>query len=307
MSTTMISSIAYELGEHVHEYNEAENFTTVMSEHRIPDMPELMGFGHYRKTSQDILSLAISSAKKTLSKAELSGSKVDVVLFCSTNFGVIEGDGREYVYQLCKQLNLTRAYPMGITLNNCTAFLSAIKMAEAMLNSDHYENILVVTADKVYDESQRCIHYGIFSDAAASCIVSNNIRNGYPIVSTNFRSDYRLIADSQGLNDDELYADVQRGLLQSPSYAISEIKKAFTSNIFVPITRAKESRAGLTDEQLYFDNVADKGHCFSADALINLDDYTTQNADTDQSPYLLSADADGLRVSLLVGPYETVN
>jgi len=301
MNGIALCGLSYELGDQVRAYKDAENFAAVMARHRIPDLPALMGFGCYRRTSDDILTLAIKSARKTLASTGLSGEDIDVVFFCSTNFGVIGGDGREYVYQLCKQLGLSRAYPVGITLNNCTTFLSALKIAQSMLPGSHYKNILVVTSDKVYDETQRCIQYGIFSDSAASCVVSKELSQGFELLASDFRSDYRLIESGAGLNDDAIYASVQQNLLAAANYRVSDITKTFTNNIFVPIVRAKETRLGFSDRQLYLDNVAEKAHCFAADALINLTDYAANRQDEDGSLYVLSADAEGLRVSLLLG------
>jgi len=301
MSEITLSGLGYELGERIHHYKDAPNFAALMAKHRIPDMPALMGLGTYRVSADDILTLAIRSARKTLANAGLSGKDIDVVFFCTTNFSVIEGDGRGYVHRLCEQLGLSRAYPVGITLNNCTAFLTALKLAASMLNDRHCENILVVTGDKIYDESQRAIHYGIFSDSAASCVVSRVLTNGFAVLAAGFRSDYRLIAPGAGLNDGELYANVQRSLLEDSRYDVKDITKTFTSNIFVPIARAKEMRLGFTDSQLYFDNVPEKAHCFCADALINLVDYSAARRDHAGGLYVLSADADGLRVSVMLG------
>lgn len=299
MSRVAMTGLSYALGERVRGYKEAQNLAATLAKHRIPDLPELMGFGQYRESSTDIFTLAIQSAQQSLARAGSSGADVDLVLFCSTNFSLIDGDGRERTHRLCKGLGLTRAFPMGITLNNCTSFLSAIKMAEALVRGGSHRNVLVVTSDKVYDESQRCIHYGIFSDSAASCLVSGVLTHGFELLATAYRADCALIADG-GLDDGELYARVQDNLLTAGSCRLADVAKTFTSNIFTPIVRAKEMRLGYADEQLYLNNVAQKAHCFAADALINLTDYCATDGCADGATYTLSADADGLRVSLLV-------
>lgn len=295
-----IESLAYTLGESEHAYGEVTNFQEFLKTNGYPDRPELFGWGKYRKTAGDIFDLGIDSAKKTLSRSGISPADIDFLFFCST---CLPGDEIEHIkfnVKLLKELQLRNAFPIGITLNNCASFLSAIVSAVNMVKAGSYKNILIVTADKVYDENIRFNNFALLSDAAASCVVTSRNVAGYELVADKFRSSEDPIGTNRGKDDSPLYARVFREIIDQAGTQVGQVKKVFCSNIFRSVTQLKELKLGFAKSQLFLDNVPRYGHCFSADTFINLVDYGARGEIADGDLFMVSVDAPNLRASIVL-------
>ncbi|MFL6713086.1 MAG: hypothetical protein ACJ8LN_09175 [Sulfurifustis sp.] len=296
----VIESLAYSLGESEHAYSEVVNFQEFLKANGYPDKPELFGWGKYRKTAADIFDLGIASARKTLASSGLSPADIDFVYFCSTCFPGDEIEHIKFNVKLLKELQLTNTFPVGFTLNNCASFLSAIVMAVNMVRTGAYKNILIITADKVYDENIRFNNFALLSDAAASCIVTSRNVAGYELVADRFRASEDPIHSNRGKDDSALYARVLREIIDQAGVKVGQVRKVFCSNIFRSITQLKEMKLGFSKGQLFLDNVPKYGHCFSADTFINLIDYSSSNPASDSDLYMVSVDAPNLRASVLL-------
>ena len=205
-----------------------------------------------------------------------------------------------YNARIHESLELKNAFPIGITLNNCISFMSAIVMAESMVRSETYNNILIITADKVYDESMRFNNFALLSDSAASCLVTCREVPGLEIVSARFGVSQNPITSNHGQDEPSLYGRILKEVLDDSPISLSDISKVFCNNIFRPVTQLKETRLGFSRRQLYLDNVARCGHCFSADTLINYVDYARQASPAEGEKFLFSVDAPNLRANMLV-------
>ena len=92
-----------------------------------------------------------------------------------------------------------------------------------------------------------------------------------------------------------------QALISRNSVSPKDIAMGFASNIFVAISRFKETRPGLgiRPSQLFTENVPRWAHSFSADALVNLVDHSRRAASYGNY-YLLTASGPGLRALALV-------
>lgn len=296
----MIDACAYVLGELERPYHEVLDFTKQLERFGYPDEPSVFGWGSYFKSDGDIFELGIKSARQTLARSTVSADDIDFVMFCSTCF---PGDEIEYInynVRVSQGLGLKKAFPIGVTLNNCISFISAVVMAESMIRSGIYNNILVITADKVYDESIRFNNFALLSDSAASCVVTRQEVAGLQIVTSRFGVSEDPMTSNHGKDEPELYGRILNELLDAGGTRLGDVSKVFCNNIFRPVTQLKETRLGFSRRQLYLDNVARCGHCFSADTLINYVDYARQNPPTEGEQFLFSVDAPNLRANLLV-------
>lgn len=300
MTRPVIASLAYSLGESAHLYSHARNFHEMLKENGYPDRPEIFGWGKYRKTAGDIFDLGITSARKTITESGIPADEIDFVYFCSTCFPGDEIDYIRFNNKIIESLHLRNAFPIGVTLNNCTSFLSAISLAANMVRAGCYCNILVITADKVYDEATRFNNFALLSDAAASCIVTSRHTSGYELVADRFLSSTDPINSNKGKDDSELYKRVLAELIEKSDTELSKIRKVFCNNIFRPITQLKEMKLGFSREQIFLDNVEQHGHCFSADTVINLVDYGARFGINDGDRFMVSADAPNLRASMVL-------
>lgn len=296
----VITAMAYTLGKIECAYSDVVNLDDFLKANNFPNLPSLFGWGKYRKTAGDIFDLAIDTARKSLASSGVAPADVDLVYVCSTCFPGDEVEHIKYNVRLLAALGLCNAYPIGITLNNCTSFLLAIAMAASMVQGGRYCNILIVTADKVYDETLRFQNFALLSDAAASCIVTARDTPGFALVNERFLPSADPVEHNRGKDDSPLYSRVCKELLDGARLTARDVKKVFTSNIFRPITQLKETKLGFSKDQLHMENVSRYGHCFSADTVINLVDYSATNGFASGEHIVMSADAPNLRASLLL-------
>ena len=296
----VIEGIDCALGELRHPYHDVVNFEALLTEYGYPDSPALFGWGDYRKTEGDIFDLGIQSAARTLARCEVSPDEIDFVYFCSTCFPGDEIQHIGYNARVLNQLGLVNAFPIGITLNNCTSFLSAIVMAANVVSGGRYTNVLIITADKVYNESIRMNNFALLSDAAASCVVTSRDSDGYRLVADIFRASDDPMHSNHGRDDAPLYRRVFNEIMEVAELRPEQIRQVFCSNIFRSVTMMKERKLGLSKSQIFLDNVARYGHCFSADNFINLIDYEKANPAAAGDHFMISADAPNLRASLML-------
>lgn len=296
----VIEAIERAFGESERPYNEVVNFDDVLKANNYPNLPGLFGWGSYRKTESDIFDLGMAAATRTLAGSAISAKDIDFIYFCSTCFPGDEIEHIKYNAHMISELGTTNAFPVGITLNNCASFLSAITMACKMVESGAYNNILVITADKVYDETIRMNNFALLSDAAASCIVTNRPVAGYRVVADVFRTSDNPIFTNRGKDDSPLYLRVFNEIMEKSSAKPGDIKKVFCSNVFKSITLIKERKLGFAKEQLFLDNIPRYGHCFSADVFINLIEYEKRAPFAEGERFMFSVDAPNLRTSVLL-------
>lgn len=300
MSKAVLHSINYAMGETESSYHEIPGFHKMLSDNCLPNTPALFGWGSYFSSEKDIIDLGLLAARKTLAVSSVSSDDIDTILFCSTDYSSLGARSSERYTQLVRELQLVNAYPIGITLNACTTVVSALQIAETLLRRPESNHILIVSADKIADEKNRCSNYAIFSDGAVSCVLSKNYVSGFEVRDVVLNTDYLLMSGSPDIKDLELYQRAMGELLSKERITNSDIKKVFSSNIYSLISNFKEARVGVRKEQLYQEQVSVLGHCFSADPLINLCEYSRRSSLGSEDYYLLTADGLGLRALALL-------
>jgi 3-oxoacyl-[acyl-carrier-protein] synthase-3 len=295
MKTCYLTGAAYVLGETEMNYTEAQGF----AESKMPNKPDLWGWGSYYKTKETIFDLMTASVMKTFERTPIEPQSIDAVIFCSMNFPGQAQDGAKFVRNFLEAFDLSKAYPIGITLNGCNTLLSGIDMAKNMIAAGKLEHILVVAGDAIDDEGQRFQQYGIFSDAASSCVATAQPSSGYEIVRSVFATDYQAMFNDASFST-ELAISVGEKIFEDMTIGTEDITAVFCNNIFIPITSSKELDVGFEDEQLYLKNVKRISHCFSSDPLINLIDYSHEVAVKNWQYFMLNGDSPGLRSSILL-------
>lgn len=291
MRRAYINNIHYTLGEIEHPYTDVPMFHDLLARHSMPDVPDLFGWGSYFTTRASIADLAIDAAGRTIESSGVQPGDIDIVLICSVNFYEA---GTDLYQTVLSRLGLTRAFPIGVTLSDCTMLLSALEMARLLI-AGGYKHVLVISANRIEDEQYRFQKYALFSDGAVSCLVSDESAHGCEILGSVLRSRVQTAEGADGWDDEALYREAHQSLLQSLNIAVAEIDRVFCSNLFAPVVKIKEGRLGITQEQLFLDNIPRIAHCFSADPLINLSDCWSSGRLRDNSFLMLTADADGLR------------
>jgi 3-oxoacyl-[acyl-carrier-protein] synthase-3 len=276
------------------------DFSQLIAANKLPDLPAVFGWGVYHKTALDAHALGLASARKTLEMSDVEPSEIDFVMFCSSRIPGTEVDHIGMNVELIRQLGLTRAFPIGVTLSNCASFISAIVLASDLVMRDPSKKVLVITSDKLYDERLRMHSFALLSDSAASCIVRNTGRQGYRLLGHQFKVSKAPVTNNRGQDDLELENEFLAALLAATGLSVLNLRKVFGSHFFKPITSLRARRQGFGKDQLHLSCVPRFGHCFAADAFISLLDFDQSGPFDADDRFLLTADGPNVKAGLLV-------
>ncbi|MCC3721470.1 hypothetical protein LLS47_24475 [Rouxiella badensis] len=299
MNKPRVSNIAYSLGELAGTYSEASGFKEVIERESMLPFPEMWGWGNYYAT-KNIFSLAQQSIKKTLNGAKISPGEIDLVIICAAMLPGRSSDLNTRIAEILKSVGIDRANIIGQTLGGCATTLNSMIMASELILANVYKNILVVAAESLPDELNRFENFAVFSDASVSFLVSSGSDTGFEIVASTYNTSIKEISDGIDLQDPVLNKESVFQTIDKAKMQLSDIKKVFSNNTFLPIKMLKERNIGFTNEQIYSSNVASIGHCFSCDSLLNYCLFNSTHLDTNEGYYLLLAEADGHSASILI-------
>lgn len=299
--TVLLSGAAYELGEIETIHSDLPGFADRAREHRMPLQPALWGWGSVRRTERSVAQLAVASGRATLAAAGADPAGIDAVLLCCTRFeGGPESHG-DFVAEVMTGLGLPGADCTGLTLNRCTGLLAGIDLAAALVAARRHRRVLVVTADRVDAEERRFEQFALFSDGAASCLVSAAATGGpaYEILGCAAARRNAELDWSHEISP-ELSRQVNAELAKATGVATGDVTALLSANLFLPLRAMKERQAGFTAAQLDPGSAVRLGHCFAADPLINLADRAARGDVTDGDTYLLAVSVPGARHGVLL-------
>ncbi len=295
-----LSSINYELGELAQNYVEAEGYKAVIDSAKMPEIPTLWGWGEFYST-ENIFSLATASIKKTLSSAEVSPDTVEAVILCSSNFEGSFPEQNKQLGELLNSLELHQAQVLGTSLTGCVCALTGMNLAFQLVKSKAYTNVLLVVLENVHSGMPRFSDYGVFSDAAASCLISADTQSGFHILDyTQRHNPLEMINRSKLDYQSDSQQSLFKALFSAQQLAVTDIDKLIANNTFIPLKTTKEKAYGFKQKQLFLDNISRTGHCFASDTLIGLADLQAQGNIQAGSYYCLYADADGHEAAVLL-------
>lgn len=294
----------YVLGEIDADHTSIENLAERAAQFQLSPNARLWGWGRVRRTGRRLEELAVASGLASLQAAGMAASTVDALVLCSTSVtGPAEDHGR-FFEQVLTGLGLGEVGFYGLALNRCTNLLAGIDLAAALVASGRYRRVLVITTDLVLDEASRMVSYALFSDGAASCLVTGPGQDatgepGYQILACANAQQARSLEWTNQISSD-LARQVNDRLLDPLGMKLSEVCGLLHLNIFLPLVVMKERQAGFSADQLYTGNIERTGHCFAADPLINLVDRAAAGAVHPDHHYLLAASVPGSRFGVLL-------
>jgi 3-oxoacyl-[acyl-carrier-protein] synthase III len=291
----------YVLGEIEVDHTDIADLPARAQEFGMPPKAQLWGWGSVHRSERSLEELAVESGLATLRAAGVDPSSVDALVLSSTRIpGPAEGHGR-FVENVLTGIGLGDIPFYGQTLNRCLNFLSALDVAAAFAASGRYRRILVVTTDKAADESERVSNFSLFTDGAASCVVSGDEegRDGYRIVARATAQNTKTLEWANEISSD-LARRVNESLLEPLGMKPGDVAGLMHANLYKPLVVMKERQAGFTAGQLYIDNITRVGHCYAADPLINLVDRAALGDVQADRYYLLAASVPGSRIGVLL-------
>jgi 3-oxoacyl-[acyl-carrier-protein] synthase III len=230
------------------------------------------------------IELASIAARETLDSAGVHGADIQAIVYATTSFWEKRFHSERDITWLMNELGMRNAYPVGVFLPGCANATSALRVAVNMIRAEGYDNVMVVTTDKVApgNDENRIMwpDVSILSDAAAACLVSPARRRDFDIVSISHHSaPFMWDVDSQSNLAAFLLSTVkgtqQTALdaLQLAKLVAGDIRGLLTNNYNIPVMHAMARQCGFQESQVYCGNVARFAHGYAADSLINLKDY----------------------------------
>ncbi len=274
--TVLLAAPRYVLGENIEPHDRLADLSDRTSRFGMLASPELWGWGEVRRTDLGLDELAVRSGRLTLAAAGVKGDSVDALVLCSTRFpGGAECHGG-FVERIAAGLDLRNPAFYGLTLHRCANLLAAVGLARTLVLAGVHGRVLVVTTDRIEPVDSRVEQYALFSDGAASCLVTAGTDeaaacDSYEIVSCASARDLTRLDWSNEISVD-LARAVNLELLSGTGLRVGDLRALLHANLVTPLVVMKERQAGFTSDQMYLGNIARFGHCFAADPLINLVD-----------------------------------
>ncbi|OLF14036.1 3-oxoacyl-ACP synthase [Actinophytocola xinjiangensis] len=289
----------YVLGETELDHTAITGFAERVAEFRMKPRANLWGWGTVRRTERAIEDLAVESGAATLASAGLDPAAVEAVVLCSTGFPVGTGVHGAFVERVLTGLGTPDADFVGVGLNRCTNLLAGLHVADAYVRSGRHRRVLVVTTDRVTDETTRMDKFALFSDGAASCLVTSEDPGDQELLGCASATRAGELDWANEINP-ELSVRVNERLLTPFGLAVTDLAGLLHTNVYKPVVYLKEMQAGFEATQLHLDNITRLGHCFAADPLINLVDRDRAGQLRDGAHYLLAASVPGSRAGVLL-------
>ncbi|MGH3757359.1 hypothetical protein [Actinophytocola sp.] len=289
----------YVLGEHAEDHTTIVNFADRVAEFRMKPKASLWGWGLIRRTERSIEELAVETGAATLAAARLDPAAVDSVVLCSTEFPVGTGVHGAFVARILTGLGIADADFVGVGINRCTNLLAGVQVADAYVRSGRHRRVLVITTDRVTDETTRLDKFALFSDGAASCLVTDDHPDGFELLAC-AAANRATELDWSNEIDPALAIQVNEQLLKPFGLTLTDVAGLMHTNVYKPVIFLKEMQAGFAAAQLYLDNITRIGHCFAADPLINLVDRGSAGHLREGEHYLLAASVPGSRAGVLL-------
>lgn len=296
---TRINGVAYELGEQERSYADMPDLAAILARLGLHDEPELWGFGRYRRTEREPTDLAIACAQRTLASGGVMPQDIDAVLLCSVAFPADVRLQRAFTHRILSALGLSDKPLLGVTMSRCATLTGGIRLADDLMASGRYRTILVLSCDAVGNEATRFEPFAIFSDAAASCLLSHAGGGGFEIVRT-VQASQATAADTDGPDAGGRLAARANRELALWQVEPKSLRKVFHDNLFKPIVALREQLAGFQPKQLFLDNISAIGHCFGCDPLINLADFCAATPPEPGSMLGLFSGTPGLRTGIVL-------
>ncbi|MEZ4364233.1 MAG: 3-oxoacyl-[acyl-carrier-protein] synthase III C-terminal domain-containing protein [Kofleriaceae bacterium] len=277
-----VHSVSYELGEIVEPISE------------IPDLKEdtvslesflALGLSELRRTDRVPAELARACCERSLQAARLRGADIDTIIYASETLL----EKRYYAFdtkQFCCDMELSRAFPMGLFGSECANAQTGMQLAADMIRAGRAHNILLVTTDLIPEHkgfSRVWPNVTVLSDAACSCIISDTApAQGYELLSTAFWTNPALWNIDLSVKLLEYFKGIAQGvkrvgadvlkLAKGGEVSREQVQHVLVNNYNLSVVRTFVSQMGFELSQAYLKNLPRFAHSFAADGLINLTD-----------------------------------
>ncbi|WP_349369830.1 3-oxoacyl-[acyl-carrier-protein] synthase III C-terminal domain-containing protein [Salinarimonas sp.] len=268
----------------------------------LPYDPDLLGLDRYFVADEPLARTAALSAGESLAASDLDPHEIDALLLCATRIAGEPADHARLIGDIARTVGVSDAWAAGVTAARCAGLMAGLRMAEGLVASGH-RHVLLVAADAAHGPQDRLRPFALFSDGAASCVLSardaRRAGSGFDLIAMSGGGDVARMDEGARLSA-ELNARVDDMLLRRSGTPRGGVRAVMPTNVFRPVLAMSEIQGGWAPEQLYLDNVARCAHCFAADPIVNLADYARAETLAPGDRIVLAGSVPGLRISAML-------
>lgn len=283
-----MTALGYKLGD-FYPISEIKELTIKPEEEVLETLLEV-GLQNYAKTSLSPIQIAKESIQVTLKKASLTSRNIDALVYVTSSFWNPSVSSTKEISRLIYELDLNNAYPVGVFFSECSSMLTAIRIASSFIKAGEWKNVLVVSSDTISDNDTRLIPptASISSDAAASCILTSELEEGFEVLYTNQHIDTSmpdiftiedmeeieqfLKASDQGMK--KILDKTMKDMRMNPK----DFKKIIPINLNSSNSYTISKILDVEIERVFQDNIPRFAHALASDILINLSDFSSHSA-----------------------------
>ena len=275
MQSCSISGIRYELGE----LRDIDECRECRDDPGMLEVLKIRGLSQYSVAASSARELAQKALGASLQSSTMTPSSIDVLL-CGTDLTTDSFFSQEAINKILSHCNLTRAYPIGLSLAACTNSMSVLEVGTALIRSGVARRVACVVLGMREPDKARVMDFGlsVFSDGAVAWIMSSD-PGDCEILSTGHASDPAL--GMLGLKEHarEYLLGTANGVRSAVDNALEplrlsrdDVDRVITNNYARDVQRTFLQHAGLSMSISWLTNLPRFAHVFSADTLINLSD-----------------------------------
>jgi 3-oxoacyl-[acyl-carrier-protein] synthase III len=298
-SRVYIYGCHYFLGEEERRVAEIPGLAGWLAQNQMIDDAGLWGWDRFRVSDRPAVELMAETARRSLADFDARQPPVDAVILCATRFPTDVDGHADFIGRLLDRLGLHHAIPYGFTLNRCATLTSALGLAATLVGSGRHHSILLTAGDTNGADDERLRPFAVFSDGAASCIVSAGQGGEFQLLDAAAAVDARMMKRNGEISAD-LTRQVNAELFERAQVDLRDIKRLAHNNLWRPIVAMKEQQAGFRRDQLYLDNIPRIGHVFSCDPLINMIDLAVNGLVAPGDLLALGSSVSGARFGALL-------
>ena len=250
---------------------------------------QLQSFGFERCyiSGESADELALRAAGALLDNCGVRPESVDLLLYAGATAPSHHVEGKDFLsnfnYPATKlqyELDLTRASVAGISQAGCMGLTYAVKFAGDFLRSNgDAECVLCVSADVLPKGVQREILYNVISDGACALMVTRNSVQNRILAHRSVTKGYYWDCISRKNEILAAYFPTAKNLVQdvlrSAGCAPEDLRMVLPHNVSYRSWEILLDLIGVKKEQLFAENISQKGHVIAADNWINLKDAMT--------------------------------
>jgi len=236
-----------------------------------------LGFHAFCEDPRPIPEMWMATVAETFRRTARLPDVIDAVV------GVSSPAHADVLFDALHSLGIRRAFVLGLTLQECSGASSAIRVATDLIGTGRHRHVLVVQCGK-WDRPEHRVDTRrglVFSDGAASCIVSS-AAGAFEILASDVLAETGLTGRSVGrsvneaLNAIKLLRRVIGGALEAANVSIDAVRAVFSTAGNAELLMLAGTAAGLPTTRMYRGGLARRGHVFGCDGLIDLRDFVDE-------------------------------